>query len=364
MQSFPVPTFQQLPANTRSIMPTRLAGLEAIPDPDEESGLTTRPELHAQARVVYPDGEEDRVLSAAEVVVKERIAWPVLVGRGHAIRGAIRRLGLRLVEGMNCEIVDLNDPSTCRRLADEYLSYNPHMPTNYARAVVAGQPQVAAPLLVASGRAEALVGQTVGARADRIEVVARIIGMAPGTRVMAVMEALVLAGRHVFLTDTQLNPYPSAEEVAEIARMAAEQVRLFGIEPRIALLSHSNFGRSNTPSTHKMRKALQLVKAQEPTLSIARWMTTDTAQAIEAEGPGDRNILVMPNVDAASIAFNLLRSPHGLGTAIGGMLLGTAHPIYLMAPGSTFPHIVNMTAWASRQVTASRSRNHNPDPKI
>lgn len=322
------------------------------PDTGASAGASTREHPRTDVRVVYPQGEEERVLRAADVVAREHLAWPVVVGRGHAIRTTIGRLGLRLLPGVNCDIVDLLDPATCRRLADEYLSFNPYMPVKYARAVVTGCPEVAGPLLVASGRAHALVCQAAGPYADRIDAIARIVGPATGQRAMAVMQSVIYQGRDLFLADTELNSHPTAEEIADIALMAAAQVRRIGMEPRVALLSQSSFTCSDAPSARKMRRALEIARQQDPSLLITNELRADSERSAYADQPGAMNILIMPNLDAANIAFNLLRSAQSNDAAVGGFLLGAAHPVYLMAAASTFPHIVSMTAWASHEATA------------
>jgi malate dehydrogenase (oxaloacetate-decarboxylating)(NADP+) len=264
----------------------------------------------APRRVVYAEGEDERVLRAAKVVVDEGLARPQLLGRAEVITRRIAEFGLRLVPGTDCDLVNLLDPAVYGPAADAYFQLRRR--DGVSRAV---------------------------ARAE----------MRSRSTLLAAMQMLMLTGRQLFICDTHVNRDPSAELVAEIALLAAEAVRRFGVTPSVALLSHSNFGSSDAPSAAKMRQALGLVKARDPALAVEGEMRGDSALSksiLDHELPDsglstEANVLVMPNVDAANISYNLLRVAAG-----GGILLGAARPVHILTPSSTVRRIVNMTALA------------------
>ena len=308
-------------------------------------------------RVAYAEGEDERVLRAAQIVVDERLARPLLIGRESVLASRIAEYGLRLKLGVDCECIDPHDPGTQGKVADDYylLSKSRGMSRDYALAAVRNQSTLLGAVLLQKGGADALLCGTSGRYASHVDPIREIIGTRRGVNTLATMQMLILPERQLFICDTQINLDPTAEQVAEIAVLAAAEVRRFGIEPRVALLSHSNFGNSDAPSALKMREAVALAKAQDPTLAIAGEMRGDAAlsqavlerEAPEAHMAGEANVLVMPNVDAANIAFNLLRIASGNGIAVGGILLGAARPVHILAPSSTVRRIVNMTALAA-----------------
>ncbi len=311
-------------------------------------------------RVAYAEGEDERVLRAAQVVVDEQVARPVLIGHRDTIAKGIVEYGLRMQLGVDCECVDPTDPGTLGKLADDYCmlvrsrSQGTGISREYALAAVRNQRTMAGTLLLQAGGVDALLCGTTGMYATHIDPVRDIIGLRPGVQTLATMQMLMLPERQLFICDTQVNQDPTAAQVAEIAVLAAAEVRRFGVEPRVALLSHSNFGSSDAPSALKMRQALALARAMDPTLAIAGEMRGDSAlsqEVLAREAPGaammgEANVLVMPNVEAANISYNLLRMAAGNGITVGGILLGAAKPVHIMAPSSTVRRIVNMTALA------------------
>jgi malate dehydrogenase (oxaloacetate-decarboxylating)(NADP+) len=317
-------------------------------------------------RVAYAEGEDERVLRAAQVIVDEGLAKPVLIGRAAVIKKQLAEFGLRLAPGVDCEIVDVADAATLSTAASDYAEYGGQrsMSREYALAAVRNQTTLLGAVLLRAGRVDALLCGVSGRYAGHIDPIRQVIGTRSGVNTLAAMQMLILPERQLFICDTQINLDPSAEQVAEIAVLAAAEVRRFGIEPRVALLSHSNFGASDAPSAVKMRQALGLAKAMDPKLCIDGEMRGDTALSsdlLEREHPespltGEANVLVMPNVDAANITFNVLRMAAGNGITVGGILLGAARTVHILAPSSTVRRIVNMTALAA--VDAALQASH------
>jgi malate dehydrogenase (oxaloacetate-decarboxylating)(NADP+) len=305
-------------------------------------------------RVAYAEGEDERVLRAAQVVVDEGLARPVLIGRQALVRQRVAEYGLRLALGQDCECIDPTDASTVGMVAEDYLLQADRrgMSREYARSAVQHQNTLLGAVMLRAGRIDALLCGTLGRYATHVDPVRHVIGPRAGVKTLATMQMLILPERQLFICDTQINLDPTAEQVAEIAVLAAAEVRRFGVEPRVALLSHSNFGASDAPSALKMRQAVGLAKALDPSLAIAGEMRGDAAlssailerESATASLGGEANVLVMPNVDAANIAYNLLRIAAGNGITVGGILLGAAFPVHILAPSSTVRRIVNMTA--------------------
>jgi malate dehydrogenase (oxaloacetate-decarboxylating)(NADP+) len=310
----------------------------------------------APKRVVYAEGEDERVLRAAQVVVDEGLARPLLLGRPEVIRQRIADYGLRLAPGADCEVINQLDPEVYGDAADDYfqLRRRDGVSRAAARADMRSRATLLASMLVRQGRADAMLCGTFGNYSEHLRHVRDVIGLHAGTKTLAAMQMLMLPGRQLFICDTHVNRDPSAEQVAEIALMAAEAVRRFGVVPSVALLSHSSFGGSDAPSALKMRTALGLIKAREPGLAVEGEMRGDAALSktiLDQEFPEsgletEANVLVMPNVDAANISYNLLRIAAGNGITVGGILLGAAQPVHIMTPSATVRRIVNMTALA------------------
>ena len=306
--------------------------------------------------VIYAEGEDERILRAAQVVVDEGVARPLLLGRPDAMRQRIEDFGLRLRPGENCELADPNDPDIYRPAAKNY--YAAHSRRGVSIASARSQMRAGGALLAATllrlGMADAMLCGVTGRTSDHLDVIRDVIGLRGGAQTLGVMQMLMLQERQLFICDTHVNENPTAEQVAEIAIMAAETVRRFGQTARIALLSHSSFGSSNAPSAVKMRSAREIVLARAPDLMIEGEMRGDAAlsPAIldnampESEFNGPANILVMPNIEAANISYNLLRVAAGNGITVGGILMGAAKPVHILTPSATVRRIVNLTALA------------------
>ncbi len=319
----------------------------------------------AERRVVYAEGENDRVLQLVQQVLDQRVARPVLIGRRAAIAERIRALGLNLSIDEDFELVDPQDnpryDAYCRTFYGrvQRRGYSPSEAGEYVRQ----NPTVLAATMVASGDADALICGTVGRYMRHVGHIEEVIGLANGVNRLTSMNALVLHSGTLFIADTYLQVDPTAEELAEIVRLAAEEVRWFGDEPRVALLSHSIFGSHDTPSARKMRQALHLVRTHLPELEVEGEMHADLALTPGSRAErfpnsrlaGKANLLVMPNQDAANIAFNLLKVL-GDGIAIGPILLGAAKSAHVVTPSITVRGLLNMTALAAVRSAAPASR--------
>ena len=326
-----------------------------------QSGSAMQPVFAAakrsSKRVVFAEGEDERVLRAAQVVSDEGIARPLLVGRPEVIAERIGQFGLRLAAGSNCEVIDPLDVTTYGEAARDYhlIARRRGVSLALARAEMRTRSTLLAAMLVRQGKADAMLCGTFGRHADHLAPVREVIGPRPGAKTLATMQMLMLPGRQLFICDTHVNLDPSAEQIAEITLLAAEAVRRFGIVPSVALLSHSSFGSSDAPTAVKMRNARALVQAIDPTLAVEGEMRADAALSkdiLDREFPdsglsGAANLLVMPNVDAANISYNLLRVAAGGGITVGGILLGAALPVHILTPSATVRRIVNMTALAA-----------------
>jgi malate dehydrogenase (oxaloacetate-decarboxylating)(NADP+) len=337
-----------------------------------QSGSSMQP-LFAAAkrspkRVVYAEGEDERVLRAAQVVVDERLARPLLLGRPEVIAQRMSEFGLRLEIGKDCETINLLDPAVYGDAADDYyeLKRREGVSRAVARVEMRSRATLLAAMLVHQGRADAMLCGTFGSYGDHLRHVRDVIGLRRGANTLAAMQMLMLPARQLFILDTHVNRDPSAEQVAEMTLLAAEEVRRFGVTPSVALLSHSSFGGSDAASAVKMRQALVLIKARDPQLAVEGEMRGDAALSktiLDREFPDsnlttEANVLVMPNVDAANISYNLLRIAAGNGITVGGILLGAARPVHILTPSSTVRRIVNMTALAVADATSERAAAH------
>jgi malate dehydrogenase (oxaloacetate-decarboxylating)(NADP+) len=325
-----------------------------------QSGSTMEPVFAAAKkspkRLIYAEGEEERVLRAAQVVVDEGIARPILIGRPDVIRMRIERYGLRLRLDKDVEVVNVLDDPRYRDTWSEYyqLTRRKGVTRALAQAEVRTRTTLIGAMLVRRGDADAMLCGTVGGYADHLKYVRNVIGMRPGVKTFAAMQLLILPNRQLFICDTHVNVDPSAEQIAEMTMLAAEAVRRFGLVPTVALVSHSSFGSSEAPSAQKMRDALELVLAREPDFAVDGEMQADAALSksvldslLPDSGlPAEANLLVMPNVDAANITYNALRVTAGGGITIGAILLGAAQPVHILTPSSTVRRIVNMSAVA------------------
>jgi len=315
-------------------------------------------------RVAYAEGEEERVLRAVQVVVDENLARPTLIGRPAVIAQRVEKFGLRLVEGRDYDVVNTEDD---HRYRDYWQTYHRMMERRgvteqLAKIEMRRRLTLIGAMLLHKGEVDGLICGTWGTTAWHLGFVDQVIGKRAGVKTFACMNGLLLPGRQVFLVDTHVNADPTAAQLAEITIMAAEELKRFGIEPKAALLSHSNFGSSELPSAVKMREALALVREQAPWLTVDGEMHGDTAldaayrQQLMPRSTltGEANLLILPNIDAANISYNLLKTAAGGGIAIGPVLLGAAKPVHILTASATVRRVVNMTALTVADASAAR----------
>ncbi len=310
----------------------------------------------APRRVLYCEGEEERVLRAIQAVVDEGLARPVALGRPAVIEARIRKLGLRIEVGRDFELVNVEQDVRYRDLTQEYyrLMQRDGISPDIAKKEVLRSNTLIGALLLKRGDVDAILCGTYGELPRHLERVSNVIGLKPGARIFAAMNVLMLPRHTLFLCDTYVNEEPTADEIAEIALMAAEEVRRFGLLPKVALLSYSNFGSRKSASALKMREARRLIAERAPQLEVDGEMHGDAALSVEIRNKvfpdsvlkGEANLLVMPNLDAANIAFNLLKVTGGDGITVGPILLGAARPVHILTSTATVRRLVNMTALA------------------
>ncbi|WP_127995791.1 NADP-dependent malic enzyme [Piscinibacter defluvii] len=323
-------------------------------------------------RVAYAEGEEERVLRAVQVVVDEGLARPTLIGRPAVIAARCEKFGLRLKEGLDYDVVNVEQDHRYRDFWQTYhrLTERKGITVQVAKIEMRRRLTLIGAMLLEKGEVDGMLCGTWGTTAAHLHYIDQVIGKRAGgspstpqdVQVYACMNGLMLPGRQVFLVDTHVNADPSAEELAEITVMAAEEMLRFGVQPKAALLSHSNFGTSDHPSAVKMRRTLALLKAQAPWLEVDGEMHGDMALDGAARAQlmphgtlsGDANLLVLPNIDAANIAYNLLKTAAGGGIAIGPVLLGAAKPVHVLTASATVRRIVNMTALTVADANAGR----------
>jgi len=309
-----------------------------------------------RSRIVYAEGEGERILRAVQIAVDERLATPILVGRPAVIERGIKRYGLRIRAGEHFSIVNPEHDERFREYWQAYhaLTERNGVTAQYAKLEMRRRTTLIAAMLLKKGEADGLICGTISTTARHLHYIDRLLGKRPGVNVYGALTGVILPGRQVFIVDTHVNLDPSAEQLAEITQLAAEQLYAFGLVPKVALLSHSNFGTSNAPSAVKMRATLALLKSRMPELEVDGEMHGDCALDEKARHSvlpgsslhGSANLLVCPNLDSASIAYNLLKSAAGHNVAIGPMLLGCAAPAHILTPAATVRRIVNMTALA------------------
>jgi malate dehydrogenase (oxaloacetate-decarboxylating)(NADP+) len=320
-------------------------------------------------RVVYAEGEDERVLRAAQIVIDEGLARPTLIGRPQVIESRLERLGLRVRPGAEFELINPESDPRYREYWTTYqqLSERKGVTPDYARVEMRRHNTLIGTMLVYKGEADGMLCGTFGMHAEHLRYIDQVIGLRAGVRRYAAMNALMLAAGNVFICDTYVAEEPDAEHIAEMTLLAAEEVRRFGITPKVALLSASNFGSAQTASSRKMQRALELVRALAPELEVDGEMHGDAALSEEirlrvfprTRLRGEANLLVMPNLDAANIAFNLLKTAAGGGVTVGPMLLGTARPVHILTPSASVRRIVNMTALVVADVNAPRGQEQN-----
>ena len=326
------------------------------------SGFMMKP-LFAKARaakksVIYSEGEDERVLRATQVVLEEHIARPVLIGRPEVIRDRIKRFGLTINPGTDFEVVDPHDDPRYRDYVATYLKVagRKGVTPDAARTVVRTSPSVIGALALHRGEVDALICGLEGRFASRLDHIRDIVGLAPGVKDFSALSLVIASAGVYFLADTHVRYDPSAEEIADTAIACAHHVRRFGIEPKIALISHSDFGSADTPSARKMRKALSLLEERAPDLEVDGEMQADTALSLVARQrvimssrlKGEANVLIFPNLDAGSTALQLSRVVAD-ALPVGPILIGPAKPAHVLTPSVTARGIVNMTAIAAAE---------------
>ncbi len=334
-----------------------------------QSGAMMRPVFSiarhaAKKRIVYAEGEDERVLRAVRVVVDEQLARPILVGRPAVIAQRIERFGLRLREGQDYEVVNTDYDERYRDYWQTFqqLAGRKGITPSFAKIEMRRRLTLISSMMVHKGEADGLICGTWGNTHLHLHYIDLVIGRRPGAKVYAAMNGLLLPGRQVMLVDTHVNLDPSAEEVAEITLMAAEEMRRFGVIPKVALLSHSNFGSSQAASAVKMREALEILHMRAPDLEVDGEMHGDCAfdpslrasLMPQSTLSGEANLLVFPNLDSANIAYNLLKTAASNNVAIGPILLGAARPVNILTASSTVRRIVNMTALTVMDANVAR----------
>jgi malate dehydrogenase (oxaloacetate-decarboxylating)(NADP+) len=341
------------------------------------SGLIMKPIFNAakegpRRRIVFAEGEDERMLRAAQVVVDEGLAKLILVGRPSVVERRIERHGLRIRPGTDFELVNPESDPRYRDYWTEYhcLTERRGVSQQYAQMEMRRRHTLIGAMMIHRGEAEGMICGTFGTYGLHLQYIDQVIGLRPGARHFYAMNALMLPKRTVFICDTYVTLDPAAEQLAEMTALAADEIRRFGLVPRAALLSHSSFGTSDAPSAQKMRKALELIRSLSPEIEIEGEMHGDAALNAElrlAIFPRSRlkeeaNLLIMPTLDAANIAFNLLKTAAGDGITIGPILLGAARPVHILTSSATVRRIVNMTAFtvvdanAYGEETQSRTR--------
>ena len=341
------------------------------------SGTTMKPIFDAakrapRKRVAYAEGEEERVLRAAQIVVDEGVARPTLIGRPAIIAQRIEKFGLRLKEELDYDVVNVEQDHRYRDFWQTYhrMTERKGITVQVAKIEMRRRLTLIGAMLLHKGEVDGLICGTWGTTQTHLHYIDQVIGKRPGgcdstpqdVPVYACMNGLLLPDRQVFLVDTHVNYDPSAEELAEITTMAAEEMMRFGIKPKAALLSHSNFGTSDQPSAIKMRRTLALLREQAPWLEVDGEMHGDVAldgkqRAVvmpHSALAGDANLLVLPNIDAANISYNLLKTAAGGNIAIGPVLLGAAAPVHILTASATVRRIVNMTALTVADANVAR----------
>ena len=311
----------------------------------------------ARQRILFAEGEDERVLRATQVILEEQLATPILIGRPEVVATRLERAGLRIKPGIDFELVNPQDDSPYREcwMAYHKLMARRGVTPDIAKSEMRRDTTLMGAMLMKLGHADGMICGVIGQYSDHLQVVSEVIGKRTGTNVFAAMNYLMLPGRSLFITDTHVNENPDAEQIAEIAMLAADEVKRFGVHPKVALLSHSNFGSSASASALKMSRAAALLPAlSSGELEVDGEMHGDSALSEEirlnaypeSALKGEANVLVMPNLDAANISYNLIKMIGGSGVTIGPILLGAALPVHILTSSSTVRRVVNMTAMA------------------
>jgi len=324
------------------------------------SGFVMKPVFAAAKqspkRIVYCEGEDERTLRAIQAVLDEGLAQPLVIGRPEVIQTRIERAGLRLAAGRDFEVINPDSDPRYKELCEEYqqLRGRQGITPEIAKQRLRSDNSLIGCMLLRRGDVDGVLCGTVGKQVKHLNQVRDVIGLEPGAHCFAAMNLLLLPNHTLFICDTYVNEDPSAEMLAEITLMAAKEVRRFGLAPKVALLSHSNFGSLRSESALKMSRTRELIVERAPELEVDGEMHGDAAldEAIrsrfypDCKLRGQANLLVMPNLDAANIAFNLIKAISGDGITVGPILLGAARPVHILTPTATVRRLVNMTALA------------------
>ena len=323
------------------------------------SGAVMKPIFDAArkspCRVVFAEGEDERVMRAVQVIIDEGIAKPIMIARPAVFEKRLEQFGLRMKPGVDIELINPEKDHRFRDYWQEYhrLTQRAGMTQPLAKIEMRRRLSLIGAMMVRKGDADAMICGTYGTHDIHLRYIDQVLGLRNGAHEYAAMNGLMLPGRLLFLVDTHVNYDPTTEQIAEITLMAADELQRFGITPKVALLSHSNFGTANTPSALKMRAALALIRQRSPELEVDGEMHGDGAldegqRTAINDSPltGSANLLVFPNIDAANISYNLLKTSAGNNVAIGPILLGCSKPVHILTPSATVRRIVNMTALA------------------
>tara|TARA_B110000483_G_scaffold218564_1_gene272012 strand:+ start:410 stop:2683 length:2274 start_codon:yes stop_codon:yes gene_type:complete len=332
------------------------------------SGIIMKPVFLAAKqkpqRVVYCEGEDDRVLRAVQIVVDEGLARPILIARPEILQEKIEKAGLRIKPHRDFEVFNPNTDSRIESYWKQYyeIMQRKGVSEEYANREASRRTTLIGALMVKNDDADAMLCGTIANFDIHLRYINDVIGLRSGASRFAAMNVLILPGRTLFICDTYVNINPNAEQIADITMLAAEEVRRFGLIPNIALLSHSNFGTSKDISAQKMSLAREIIIERDPTLKVDGEMHGDAAldeqirQTIfpNAQISGEANLLIMPNLDAANIAFNLMKVTVGEGITIGPILLGPSKVVHVLTPTATVRRLVNMSALCSVDATTNR----------
>jgi malate dehydrogenase (oxaloacetate-decarboxylating)(NADP+) len=307
-------------------------------------------------RVVYAEGEEETVLRAVQTVIDERLAFPILIGRPDVIETRIERLGLRMREGVDFELTNINDDPRFNEYWQQYhaLTERRGVTPAAAKNLLRSRPTLIASLMVERGEADAMICGLVGRFHKKLGYMRSVFGLDPGVQCTSAMTGVINDQGAWFFLDTHVQCDPTAEQIAEATMQATYRLKLFGIEPKVALLSHSNYGSHDNPSALKMRKVREILTARVPKLDMDGEMQADTAWDETLRHrvfpnttlSGRANLFVMPNLDAANITYNMVRVMTD-GVAIGPILMGINKPAHILTPAATPRRVVNMTAIAA-----------------
>jgi malate dehydrogenase (oxaloacetate-decarboxylating)(NADP+) len=332
------------------------------------TGMVMRPVFQAAksapARIVFAEGEDERVLRAAQFVLLEKIAKPIIVGRPAVVEMRLKKMGSKLKAGTDFEIVNPEDDPRYQKSWQEYhmIAAREGVTPESAKAALRKFNTLIGAILVRMGDADGMICGLIDTYHDHLKFVEQVLGKAKGVQNFAAMNLLMLPGRNLFISDTYVNEVPTPEQLADMTILAAGEIEKFGIQPKVALVSNSNFGSVPTASAKRMADARRLIAERAPHLEVDGEMHGDAAlsEAVrKASFPGttlhgEANLLIMPNVEAANITYNLLKMVSGEGVTVGPFLLGTDKPVHILTPAATVRRIINMTAVASAGARVGR----------